>query len=375
MKILILLLLPHIIFSQTVSKDIDALFTQSFSATQPRAALLIVDNNKIVYEKAIGWADEKGAEKLTPLSNFRMASVSKQFTAMAILLLEKQGKLSFENPISRFFPTFSKTGDTIKIKHLLNHSSGLIDYEALMSNTLTRQLSDADVYEMVKNMDSTYFKIGEGFRYSNGAYCLLSLIVEKVSGLSFHDYLSKNIFLPLGMTHTQVFDNQHVIENRVYGFSKNEKGELIPNDQSLTSATKGDGGVYTSLNDYYLWHQALMKNKLVNLESILEKQYNELPEKKSYYGAGWFFNKKMTPKRKITEGSMSIEKGDVNQMFHSGSTCGFSNIVIRIPKRGILIAFFSNIADNHAAFKPIYDYLKKKKMIEFDIWRWHEATN
>lgn len=368
MKILIFLLLPHFIFSQTLSKDIDALFTKSFSATQPGAALLIVENNKIVYEKAIGWADEKGVEKLTPLSNFRMASVSKQFTAMAILLLEKQGKLSFEDPIARFFPAFLKLGDTIKIKHLLNHSSGLIDYEALMIDTLTRQLSDADVYEMVKNVDSTYFKIGEGFRYSNGAYCLLSMIVEKVSGLSFADFLSKNIFQPLGMNRSQVFDNQHIIENRVYGFSKNKKDELISNDQSLKSATKGDGGVYMSLHDYFLWHRALMKNRLVNLESILEKQHNTLSDKKGFYGAGWFFNKNVTARHEATEGS-AVE------MFHSGSTCGFSNIVIRVPKRGVLIAFFSNIADNHAVFKPIYDYLKKKKILKSDIWRWHEATN
>ena len=369
MKILILLLLPRIMLSQTFYKDIDALFNQSFAANQSGGeALLIVKNNKIVYEKAIGWTDEKAQEKLTPLSNFRMASVSKQFTAMAILLLEKQGKLSFEDPIARFFPTFSKVGDTIKIKHLLNHSSGLIDYEALMSDTLTRQLNDADVYQMVKNVDSTYFKIGEGFRYSNGAYCLLSLIVEKVSGLSFAEFLNKNIFQPLGMTHTQVFDNQHVIKNRVYGFSKNRKGELIPNDQSLTSATKGDGGVYTSLHDYFLWHQALMKNRLVNLESILEKQHNTLPNKKGFYGVGWFFNKNANASGARQEGS------DV-EMFHSGSTCGFSNIVIRVPKRGVLIVFFSNIADNHAAFKPIYDYLKKKKILKSDIWRWHEATN
>lgn len=93
-----------------------------------------------------------------------------------------------------------------------------------------------------------------------------------------------------------------------------------------------------------------------------------MPEKRGFYGEGWFFNKN-------TEGGRSLQKYPVSQMFHSGSTCGFSNIVISIPKRGILIAFFSNIADNHAAFKPIYDYLKKKKMIEFDIWRWHEATN
>ena len=290
-----------------------------------------------------------------------MASVSKQFTAMAILLLEKQGKLSFEDPIARFFPTFSKIGDSVKIKHLLNHSSGLIDYEALMSDTLTQQLTDLDVYEMVKNQDTTYFKIGENFRYSNGAYCLMTLIVEKVSGLSFHDFMDKNIFQPLSMNNSQVFDNQHVIKNRVYGFAKNKMGQLIPRDQSVTSATKGDGGVYTSLHDYFLWHKALSKNSFLNLEKILKNQKNTLPNKKGYYSAGWFFN--------------TNTEGEVTEIFHSGSTCGFSNIVIRIPKKGILIVFFSNIADNHAAFKPIYDYLRSKKMIDSDIWQWHEATN
>ena len=155
----------------------DALFTKAFLPNQAGGALLIVKNEKVLFEKAIGWADEKEKTALTPLSNFRMASVTKQFTAMSILMLEKQSKISFEDPIGRFFPTFSKLGDTIKIKHLLNHSSGLIDYESLMSDTLTQQLTDTDVYDLVKKQDTTYFKIGEAFRYSNGGYCLLSLIV------------------------------------------------------------------------------------------------------------------------------------------------------------------------------------------------------
>jgi CubicO group peptidase (beta-lactamase class C family) len=360
-QILLLLLLPSMLFGQTLRQDLDALFKNAFPNHQAGGALLVIQNNKKVYEKATGWADEKSTEKLTPLSNFRMASVSKQFTAMAILLLEKQGKISFEDPITRFFPVFSNVGKTIKIKHLLNHSSGLVDYESLMSDTLTHQLSDADVYEMVKKVDSTYFKTGEGFRYSNGAYCLMALIVEKVSGENFSDFLSKNIFQPLGMKNTQVLDKQHPVTHRVYGFAKNKNGELVPNDQSLTSATKGDGGVYTSLHDYFLWHNALIHNTLVNLDSILNKQHNLLPNKSSFYGAGWFFN--------------THTEGGIAEMFHSGSTCGFSNMVIRVPEKGVLIVFFSNIADNHVAFKPIYDYLIANKIIKSDIWHWHEATN
>ncbi len=351
--------------------DIDAIFKKIHQGNPAGSALLVVVNNKKVYEKAMGWADEKKVKKLTPLSNFRMASVSKQFTAMAIVLLEKQGKLSFEDPIKRFFPDFSAVGNIIKIKHLLNHSSGLVDYESLMSDSLTHQLNDADVYQMVKNVDTTYFKTGEGFRYSNGAYCLMALIVAKVSGQSFADFLSQNIFQPLGMLHTQVFDNQHIIKNRAYGFAKNKKGEIVPNDQSLTSATKGDGGVYTSLKDYFLWHQALMNNTLVHLDSLLFLQKNPLPDKSGFYGLGWFFNKNpldtCLPSGKAEGGQL--------EMFHSGSTCGFSNIVIRTPEKGVLIAFFSNLADNHAAFKPIFEYLKSKKIIQSEIWQWHEATN
>jgi CubicO group peptidase (beta-lactamase class C family) len=162
------------------------------------------------------------------------------------------------------------------------------------------------------------------------------------------------------MKTTQVFDNKGVIKNRAYGFSFNKKKELIPSDQSLTSATKGDGGIYTSLHDYMLWDKALNDNKLVDLKTIFKKLYADLPDKNGKYSAGWFFNEN-------TEGGL--------MMFHSGSTCGFSNIVIRVPEKKLLLLFFSNIADNHEAFKPIFNYLKQKNVIKTEIWKWHAATN
>ncbi|MBL7814291.1 MAG: beta-lactamase family protein [Saprospiraceae bacterium] len=353
--IFILILCPTFLFSQLSSKDINTLFAQISKENTAGCALLVVQGDKKIFEKAKGWANEARSEKLTPLSNFRMASVSKQFTAMSILILEKQGKLSFDDPLIKFFPDFSPVGKTIKIKHLLNHSSGLIDYEALMSDTLTRQLSDTDVLNMVKNIDSTYFKAGESYRYSNGAYCLMTLIVERVSGQSFTTFMAEHIFQPLGMAHTQIFDNQ-AIKNRAYGFAKNKKGQLAPRDQSLTSATQGDGGVYTSLNDYFLWYKALQNNSLVSLDSIRQLHKNPLPQNKGFYNIGWFFN-------------------DEGELFHSGSTCGFSNVVIYMPKKRVLVAFFSNIADNHKAFRPIYDYLRAKKVVQSDIWQWHDLTN
>nr|HMQ60479.1 serine hydrolase domain-containing protein [Flavilitoribacter sp.] len=296
--------------------------------------------------------------KLTPQTNFRMASVSKQFTAMAILLLEKQGKLSFDDPLTRFFPDFAPIGARITVGQLLTHSSGIWAYESVMDDNLTEQLSDADVLNLIKGIDNTYFEPGTAFRYSNSAYCLLALIVERVSGQPFPAYLKKHIFRPLGMKNTLVYEAGKRIRNRAYGYARDDQGNLFFSDQSPTSATKGDGGMYTSLEDYMKWHLALQTNRLINLEKALDKVNAPLPGNNGRYGAGWFFKK----------------EGDL-EMFHSGSTCGFSNMVIRIPDTGVMVAFFSNIAGNHEAFYPIFDRLRKAGILRSDIRAWHAATD
>lgn len=354
--LLIFFIVPISIYSQSFQHDLDRILQQEFTPNQPGAAVLILQNGTILYKKAIGLRDVEKKKQLTATSNFRMASVSKQFTAMAILLLEKQGNLSLDDSLTKFFPDFASVGSSITLRQLLTHSSGIWDYETVMPDDLQEQLSDADVLKLIQDIDKTYFPPGTDFRYSNSGFCLLTLVVEKVSGQSFAQFVKEAIFEPLGMKHSRLYEAKARIKNRAYGYARNDAGKLIFSDQSLTSATKGDGGVYTSLEDYQKWHEALLTNRLVNIEEALKATQVPLPDKSGGYGLGWFFN----------------EQGE---FFHSGSTCGFSNIVVRNPKKGVLVACFSNIAGNHEAFKPVFDYLKKSGLVQADIWAWHNATN
>jgi CubicO group peptidase (beta-lactamase class C family) len=353
------LLMSLSLHAQPDTDTLDRLLRAAFSGDRPGGALLVMNGGKVVYEKTIGLRDTESKKPLTARSNFRMASVSKQFTAMAILLLEKEGKLSFDDPVTRFFPDFATVGHRITVGQLLTHSSGVWAYEDVMPDTLTRQLSDAGVLEMIRHVDRTYFAPGTGFRYSNSGYCLLALIVEQVSGLPFPEFLRENIFRPLGMKQTRVYEAGEPIRRRAYGFALRD-GQLAPSDQSLTSATQGDGGVYTSLRDYARWAGALRGNRLVDLRATLHRLNAPLGDGEGYYGAGWFFDRDV-------RGTLTL--------FHSGSTCGFSNVAVLVPEQGVCIAFFSNIAGNHEAFAPIYAYLQGIGLVEADIWKWHGRTD
>lgn len=352
--------LPIFLFSQMLHIDLDHIMQENFTSDHPGGAVLIMQHDKIIYKKAIGIRDYDTKKALNSRSNFRMASVSKQFTAAAIVLLEKQGKLTLNDHIIKFFPDFTSVGKTITIQHLLTHSSGIWDYESMIPDTLQTQLSDADVMNLIKNINKTYFTPGTAYRYSNSGYCLLALIVEKASGQSFASFLKHEFFQPLKMKQTIVYESTTNIKNRAYGFAYNDQKQLKPSDQSLTSATKGDGGIYTSLNDYKKWHDALLNNPLFDLNYALEQTRIPLPDGAGYYSTGWFCKE-------------HPEVGKI--LFHSGSTCGFSNLVIRIPKEGILIACFSNIASNHQAFQPVFEYLQQKGMLPVEVWQWHEMTD
>ncbi|GAB2548854.1 serine hydrolase domain-containing protein [Spirosoma aerophilum] len=298
--------------------------------TGPGAALLVMVNGKTIYKNGYGLASTETKARITPETNFRMASVSKQFTAMGILLLEKEGKLSLDDPLTRFFPDFNLiVGQKVRIRHLLTHTSGILDYEFVMNPKQREQLLDADVLTLIKNRDSLYFEPGTQFRYSNSAYCLLALVIERVSGESFASFIRQRIFLPLHMNQSTVYEAGKPIKNRAMGYRK-EGEKFVFSDQSVTSATKGDGGVYTSLIDYQKWSDALSTSKLLDLNAVLARTGKAIPQTAdSFYGAGWFYRQ---PEKPI--------------LFHSGSTCGFNNYVVSIPSEGFLMVCFSNKADN-----------------------------
>lgn len=324
-------------------KRLDSLMRATTQLGQPGAALLVELDGKVIYQSGRGSANVATKTPITPETNFRMASVSKQFTAMGILLLEKDGKLSLADPIVRFFPEFNgQVGRKVQVRNLLTHSSGLLDYEAVMNPNQHEQLLDADVLTLLKDRDSLYFEPGSAFRYSNSGYCLLALIVERVSGQPFSTFIRERIFKPLHMTQSVIYEARKPIANRAMGYRKKGTNYLF-SDQSVTSATKGDGGVYTSLTDYKKWIDALRNHTLIDLQATLARTGQAIRSKPgSYYGAGWFFQQ---PNSLV--------------LFHSGSTCGFNNFVVSIPDKNFLMAYFSNKADNKANASAVLKILAR----------------
>lgn len=353
-KLIFFILTANISFGQVFQQKLDSLLATNFPSNQAGIAILVLHNGQEIYKKGFGLANLETKKPITEYTNFRMASVSKQFTAMCVMLLEKQKKLSYEDNLLKFFPDFDKTvGSQIKIKHLLTHTSGILDYEELIPANQKEQLSDADVVSFLKNQSKTYFKTGSKFQYSNSGFCLLEQIIERASTMSFVQFIESQIFKPLGMKNTRIYEANIEIPNRAMGYARNEKGELVFSDQSVTSATKGDGCIYTSLEDYKKWHNALINNKLVNLKLELSKINHLIAGTKNvYYGLGWFHAYNATNQL---------------ELYHTGSTCGFSNSVNFVPKKAFLVVCFSNIADNHAIEKSIRGLLKKHNFDDSEI--------
>src|SRR5262249_11012920 len=177
----------------------------------PGAAVLVVKNGKVLFERGYGVTDLKSLRKIDAHTNFRLASVTKQFTAMAIMLLVHDGRLHYDDRLTDIFPDFPEYARAITIRHLLNHTSGLQDYEDLMPPPDPNlpveqiQIQDAGVLDLLKQQKTTKFTPGSKWDYSNSGYVVLGLIVQKVSGKSFPDFLHDRIFAPLGMNKTLAY--------------------------------------------------------------------------------------------------------------------------------------------------------------------------
>ncbi|QHT65713.1 beta-lactamase family protein [Rhodocytophaga rosea] len=349
----------------TIQSELDALMKHNFQPDQPGGMVLVWEKGKIRYQQGIGLENLDTKKAITPTTTFRMASVSKQFTAMAILILEKQNKLKLEDKLSRYFPQLKpEIGDKIILKHLLTHTSGIPDYESLMDQSWNRQILDEDIPLLLASQPKGYFTPGSQFRYSNTGFCLLALVVKQVSGKPYAQFLKQYIFEPLEMNHTFIYENKHPVPGRGMGYARTEPGQIIPSDQSLTSATKGDGCVYTCIADYLKWYQACRTNTLADLLGKLSEIGYLFPKGSGEgYGLGWFFKKK--------------KQGGNYELTHSGSTCGFSHVVVQVPDEDLLIVYFSNLADNHAVFDTIYDTVRKYSSykIQLDFKQMHLLTN
>jgi CubicO group peptidase (beta-lactamase class C family) len=258
-----------------MGQKIDAIFAPLDTPNSPGVAVLVIKDGKKLFERGYGLRELHSAAKIDPRTNFRLASSSKQFTAMAIMLLVHDGKLRYDQKLTDVFPDFPAYGKSISIRNLLNHTAGLQDYETLMEQSGTKgkwtedhQIQDAEVLTLLKQTDHGMFPPGTQWYYSNSAYVVLGLIVAKVSGQPFPEFLRQRIFTPLKMDHTLAYvKGQNEITNRAYGHTK-ESNTWKQTDQSPTSATLGDGGIYSSLEDLAKWDEAQRTNKLLTQEEM-----------------------------------------------------------------------------------------------------------
>ncbi len=301
---------------------------QRYDGRVPGAAVLVLKDGQPVFRRGYGLAVVEDGTPVSPATNFRLASVSKQFTAAAILLLAEDGRLSIDDPLKKWLPGLPAVADAMTLRQLLSHTSGLLDYEDLMDPADTRQVHDIDVLHLLQKENRTYFAPGSSYRYSNSGYALLALVVGKASGSDFASFLRQRIFLPLGMTATFAHqDGVDEVPDRAYGYSQID-GHWQRTDQSTTSAVLGDGGIYSSIDDLAKWDAALYDERLLRRASLQQafSAATATPEPEvPHYGFGWRIN------------------GDA--LWHSGESIGFRNVIVRYPKQKLTVVVLSNRND------------------------------
>lgn len=306
-----------------VGNKIDRLLTV-YRGDVPGASVVVIRAGEIVFRKACGLADLQGRVAATPATNYRLASITKQFTAAATLLLAQETRLSLDDPARKWLPALPAGAAAITLRHLLSHTSGLIDYEDLIPPGQSRQLHDADVLRLLEPRQETYFLPGSRYRYSDSGYSLLALIVARASGEDFAAFLRRRIFLPLGMQATVAYEEGvSKVANRAYGYTL-DGAWWTPTDQSLTSAVLGDGGIYSSVDDLARWDAALYDSRVLSTESVRQAfvPATATDDPNVHYGFGW----------RIT--------GET--VWHSGETVGFRNVIVRFPRRRFTVIILTN---------------------------------
>jgi CubicO group peptidase (beta-lactamase class C family) len=350
---------------------IDAVFSAQVQPGEPGVAALVQKDGKVFFAKGYGVRQLNAADKIDPQTNFRLASVTKQFTAMAIMLLVHDGKLHYDQHLTDIFPEFPAYGRPITIRNLLNHTSGLPDYSDIMEKkeknggpkwSPEHQIQDEEVLKLLEEQPVGEFAPGTRWEYSNSGYVVLGLIVAKVSGMPYREFLQRRIFAPLKMDHTVVYQNGiNTISERAYGHSK-ENGKLVETDQSATSATLGDGGIYSNVADMAKWDEGLRKHALLNEKEMApaltavkladgsQPTWPRDPHASDsdqpgpvFYGFGWFLDPYQGHARN----------------YHDGGTQGFRTTIQRFTGDNFTVIVLSNRTDldPHALSLKVADLL------------------
>lgn len=282
---------------------LDGWLTDLYKKGKFSGSVLLAKDGRIVFNRSYGFQDLKGLTLLSDNSSYNLASVSKQFTAMAVVILQHRGQLSYGDKLSQYIPELAAYQD-VTIEHLLHHTSGIPDYMYLANKYLdmSKIVTTESLLQLFENKQpAQLFKAGSKFKYSNTGYVLLAEIVERLSGESFADFMTKNIFQPAGMTDTRLFNllSESPLKNRVYGFGRAYNifgGKKKEMDLNNFDGLFGDGAIYSTPIDLFRWHLALTEGKIVAKDSYLPAYRSGKLSNGSEtgYGYGWFIKDRHT---------------------------------------------------------------------------------
>ncbi|WP_191860072.1 serine hydrolase [Hanstruepera ponticola] len=322
------LFITYFNFSQSYESKIDSIVSLQYNANDPGIAILVAKDGKAIYKKALG---KSNLELNTPIeinSVFQIGSITKQFTAVSILMLAEQGKLNIEDKIGKYIPEYAELGKNITIHHLLNHTSGIKNKTLLSEKNYTSRV-DRSPKELI-----TYFKDeplefmpGEKFKYSNAGYILLGQIIETISKQSYGQFIQEKIFDKVGMSSSYYGNMKHIIPYQTKGYIV-EQNDYINADYMSLSLAYSAGAILSTTEDLLKWQNALHSNTLLNESSIKQAMTPTLlnSEKKIPYGYGFRFSR----------------LGNSPVIAHTGSTKGFTSIALFLPKENVYITALTN---------------------------------
>ncbi|MCE7057362.1 beta-lactamase family protein [Algoriphagus sp. AGSA1] len=340
LSLLIIFLISNLSFSQNLENKIDSIIHTEFSNPyEPGGAFLISKSGKSIYKKAFGLANLELDVKMTSENVFQIGSMTKQFTAVAILMLEEQGQLTVNDPISTFIPDYPN-GNNITIYHLLTHTSGIKDFTQMktISKVAQKEMTPKDMVDFFKE-EPVDFSPGEKFEYNNSGYVVLGYLIELTSGEKYEDFIQKNIFDKIGMENSYFASDRRVIKNRAYGYHQ-KSYEFVNKTAISFSVPFSSGSLMSTLSDMLKWQNALNQNVLLQPENLAKAftmhslNNGEIIE----YGYGWHL--------KNEDGIPTRE--------HGGSIFGFKSMGVYVPNMDMYVLGLSN-CDCHSPTQIVRD--------------------
>ncbi len=358
--IIIFMLISTTVYSQStamLTTSLDSLFSSYFKSGEPGGAVLLVKDNKVIYQKGFGIADMDTKEFITTKTLFNIGSISKTFVAYGILKLASENKLLLEDNLYKYFPDFkNKTiAQKVKLVHLLTHTSGIPDSRPVKEeHDFYLTAKDEENFAPLKQTDSLESEPGTKYKYSNPAFNGLALIIEKVTGRKWQDYINEIIFKTSGMKTSTITDGPHPETGVSHGYTQNKKGgfEELDYGEEPTFAAAGNGGVWSSVEELWKYERAIQQYIFLN-SSWINKSRTAFPFSEwkdtipPRLGLSWFLTKEM----------------NLNMTGHTGSQGGFISDYCWLPEKRVFYVLLCNIP------KPIKE-IRSKLFTELKKSNW-----